>query len=64
MEQPLSVTLMMEGFLALPWLPPRGARFLGAASFIRLALRADERHDERRREAEPSGVALPPLIYV
>jgi hypothetical protein len=64
MEQPLSVVLTVEPFLALPWLSSRSAGLLGAASFIRLALRADERHDERRREAEPSGVALPPLIYV
>jgi hypothetical protein len=40
MEQPLSVALTMEGFLALPWLPPPDANFFGAASFIRLALRA------------------------
>jgi hypothetical protein len=41
MDQPLSVALMLERFLALPWLPSRTAHFLGAASFIRLALRAD-----------------------
>jgi hypothetical protein len=40
MEQRFSVALTMEPFLALPWLPSRSAGFLGAASFIRLALRA------------------------
>jgi hypothetical protein len=40
MEQPLSVALMVEGFLALPWLPLRTTSLFGAASFIRLALRA------------------------
>ena len=61
MEQPLSVALMVEPFLALPWLRLRGAAFLGAASFIRLALRADERHNRRRSAAKPSCVAMPPL---
>jgi hypothetical protein len=36
MEQPLSVALTVEPFRALPWLPPHGANFVGAASFIRL----------------------------
>jgi hypothetical protein len=40
MDQPLSVALTQERFLALPWLPSRSASLLGAASFIRLALRA------------------------
>jgi hypothetical protein len=51
MEQPLSVALMVEPFLALPWLPHRAARFLGAASFIRLALRA--RRKPKRSKAFP-----------
>jgi hypothetical protein len=64
MEQPLSVALIVESFLALPWLPFRSARFLGAASFIRLALRADERHNGRRSVAKPSCRAMPPFIEV
>jgi hypothetical protein len=40
MDQPLSVALTVENFLALSWLPSRNAGFIGAASFIRLALRA------------------------
>jgi hypothetical protein len=61
MDQPLSVALTVEPFLALPWLPSRTTDFIGAASFIRLALRADARHTGRRSEAKPSGVAMPPL---
>jgi hypothetical protein len=61
MEQPLSVALTAEPFLALPWLPHRNPHILGAASFIRLALRADERHNERRREATAFCMAMPPL---
>jgi hypothetical protein len=40
MEQPLSVALTVDLFLALPWLPPLNACAFGAASFSRLALRA------------------------
>jgi hypothetical protein len=58
MEQPLSVALTVEPFLARPWLPSRSARFFGAASFIRLALRADERHNGRRRAAKLSEAFL------
>jgi hypothetical protein len=61
MEQPLSVALTVEPFLALPWLPHRSAGLIGAASLIRLALRADERHNERRREATAFCMAMPPL---
>jgi hypothetical protein len=64
MEQPLSVALTMESFPALPWLPLCSAGFLGAASFIRLALRADERHNVRRSAAKPSCRAMPPFIEV
>jgi hypothetical protein len=64
MEQPLSVALMVEGFLALPWLPPLDAKVFGSASFIRLALRADARHNRRRRDAEASCVTMPPLFNV
>jgi hypothetical protein len=52
MEQPLSVALTTEGFLALPWLPPRGADFLGAASFIRLALRARRKAQQKASRSE------------
>src|SRR6516165_8447621 len=41
MEQPLSVRLYAEGFLARPWLPPRAFLVFGAAPFRSgLALRA------------------------
>jgi hypothetical protein len=41
MDQPLSVALMPESFLARPWLPPRAFIVFGAAAFSSgLALRA------------------------
>jgi hypothetical protein len=58
LEQLLSVALIKSPFLALPWLPLRKARFPGAASFIRLALRADAKHNQRGGEALDTASAL------
>jgi hypothetical protein len=44
---------MPEGFLARPWLPPRNANSFGAASFIRLALRARRKANRRRTRSLP-----------
>src|SRR5689334_3352972 len=59
MEQPLSVALTAEPFLALPWLPPRSAGFIGAASFIRFALRARRTAYPKTAKAKPSCMATP-----